>query len=72
METDKINKILERCYTTYGPEIRIKYLLYVDEIIDVGNSMVMENTVKIKAIRRKKKVYFQQYRRPISKSRKQR
>ena len=46
METDKINKIGERCYTTYGPEIIINNLLYVDDIVGVGSPMAIENTVK--------------------------
>ena len=47
VETDKINKIGERCYTTYGPEIIINNLLYADDIVDIGNQMVIENTVEI-------------------------
>ena len=41
VETDKINKIGERCYTKYGPEIRINNLLYVDDIVGVCNPMAM-------------------------------
>ena len=33
METDKINKIVEK----YGQEIRITNLLYVDDIVSVGS-----------------------------------
>ena len=36
VETEKINKIGERCYATYGPEKRINNLLYVDDIVGVG------------------------------------
>ena len=59
VKTDKINDIGERCYTTYGPEIRINNLLYVDDIVSASSPMVIENTVKI--LRYKKKVYIQQY-----------
>ena len=60
VETEKINKIGERCYTTYGPEIRINNLLYVDDIAGVGSPKVIENTVKnLKQL--DKNVYFQQY-----------
>ena len=44
VETDKINKIGERCYTTYGPEIRIKNLLYIDDIVGIDNPIVIENS----------------------------
>ena len=37
---------MERCYTTYRPEIGINYLLYVDDIVVVGSPMVIENTIK--------------------------
>ena len=47
VETDKINKIGKSCYTTYGPENRMNNLLYVDDIVGVGNPMVIENTVKM-------------------------
>ena len=33
VETDKINKIGERCYSAYGQEIRINNLLYIDGIV---------------------------------------
>ena len=46
VETDEINIIVERCYATYGTEIRINNLLYVDVIVGVGNLVVIENTVK--------------------------
>ena len=46
VETDKINKNGEMCYTTYGPEKRINHLLYVDDIVGVGSPMVIQNTVK--------------------------
>ena len=44
VETDKISKIGERCYATYGPEIRINTLLYVDDIVGVGSRMAIKNT----------------------------
>ena len=47
VETDNINKIRERCHTTYGPEIRINNLSYVDDIVGIGNPMVIENSKKI-------------------------
>ena len=31
VETDKINDNGERCYSTYGPEIRINNHFYVDD-----------------------------------------
>ena len=34
VETDKINKIGELRYATYGPEIRINNLLFVDDIVE--------------------------------------
>ena len=37
------NKIGEGCYTTYGLEIRVNNVLYVDDIVGVGNPMVIEN-----------------------------
>ena len=43
VETDKINKIGERCHTTYGPEIIIKNLLYIDDIVGIDNPIVIEN-----------------------------
>ena len=46
VETYKINEIVERCYATYGPEIRRNNLLYVDDIVGVRSPMVNENTVK--------------------------
>ena len=46
VETDKINKIGERCYTTYGSEIRINNLLCVDDIVVVGNPIAIKNAVK--------------------------
>ena len=58
-ETDKMNEIGERCYTTYGPEIKINNLLYVDDIVGVGSSMVIENTVKnLKLLEERKKFTF--------------
>ena len=57
VETDKINEVGERCYTTYGPEIIINNLLYVDDTVGVGSPMVIESTdKKFKAIRRRKKL----------------
>ena len=47
VKTDKINEIGERCYTTYRPEIRINNLLYVDDIVGVRITMVIENGVKM-------------------------
>ena len=44
VETDKINKIGERCYTTYGPEIRINSLLHVDDMVGKGNPMATEKS----------------------------
>ena len=59
VEADKINKILESCYTTYGPQIRIDNLLYVDDIVGEGKPMVIENTVKsIKQLEERKKFTF--------------
>ena len=73
VETDKINKIVESCYTTYRPEIRINNLLYVDDIVGVGNPMVIENTVRnLKLLEEREKVYFQQHKKHSSKNRKQR
>ena len=46
VEPDKINKIWDVFYATYGPEIRISNVLSVDDIVGVGNQMVMESTVK--------------------------
>ena len=46
VKTDIRNKIGEGCYTTYGPEIRVNNVLYVDDIVGVGSPMVIENTVK--------------------------
>ena len=51
VETDKIG---ERCYTIYRPEIRINNLLYVDDIVDLGNPMAMENSLRCKATRKEK------------------
>ena len=39
VETNKINKIRERCYTTYETEIRINNLPYVDDIIGILNAI---------------------------------
>ena len=39
VETNKINKIRERCYTTYETEIRINNLPYVDDIIGMGSNI---------------------------------
>ena len=38
---------MKRCYTTYGFKIRINNPLYVDDIVGIGNPMVIENTVKM-------------------------
>ena len=46
VEMDGVNKIGERSYTTYGPVIRINNVFYVDDIVGVGNPMVIESTVK--------------------------
>ena len=59
VETDQINDIGERCYTTYGPEIRINNLLYVDDIVGVGSPMVRENTVRHLKLLEERKVYIQ-------------
>ena len=59
VEKDKRNKIAERCYTTYGPEIRINILLYVDDIVGVSNSMVIRNTDKtVKLLEEREKFTF--------------
>ena len=59
VETDKINEIGERWYTTYGPEIRINNLLYVDNIVGVGRPMVVENTGRnLKLLEERKKFTF--------------
>ena len=42
VETDKVDEMGERCYPTYGPEIRIKNLLYVGKIVGSGNPMAIE------------------------------
>ena len=62
--------ILERHCTTYGPEIRITNPLYGDDIAGIGNPMVIKT--QLKAIRRKKKVYFQQHKKHNIKNCKQR
>ena len=46
VETDKINKIGESCYSIYGPEIILDNLLCVDDIAGIGSPMVIANTVK--------------------------
>ena len=43
VETDRVNKIGERWYARYGPEIKINNLLYVDDIIGVGSPIVIAN-----------------------------
>ena len=56
METDKIG---ERCYATYGQEIGISNLLYVDDIVELGNPIVMENTARnLKLLEERKKFTF--------------
>ena len=57
--TDKINEIEERRYATYGPEIRIRNLLYADDIVGVGSQLVIEDTVKnVKLLEERKKFTF--------------
>ena len=59
VQADKINKIVERCYTTYEAEIRINNLLFVDDMIGVSNPMVIENTAKnLKLLEERKKFTF--------------
>ena len=72
VETDKIIKIGERCYATYGPEIKLSNHLCVDDVVRVCNPMVVENIYKFKTIRIKKKVCFLQHEKQYSENRKQR
>ena len=45
VEAYAMNKVLKKCLTRYGSEIRINNLSYVYDIVGVGNSIVLEDVV---------------------------
>ena len=59
VKTDKINKIGQRSYATYGSEVRVSNPIYVDDIVGVGCPMVIEKTVEhLKPLEETKKFTF--------------
>ena len=44
--TDKINKIAEKPITIYGPNLMIESLIYMDDVVGVGNKTTIERIVR--------------------------